>query len=137
MHKIYVDQGLFDFTHQLPQMIYSFLISTILSTLLNSLGLYEENIISFKNEKNKINKLKKVICNIRLKIILFFIMIYIIIFFLWVYLGCYNSVYKNTQKHLLLDVVSSFIISFIEPIFIYLLPGVFRILSLKKTLIGL
>ena len=133
MHKIYVEQGSFDFTYQLPQMIYSFLISTILSTLLNSLGLYEDNIITFKNEKNKVGKSKKAICNIRIKIILFFVVSYIIIFLLWIYLGCFNTVYKNTQKHLILDVVSSFVISFIEPIFVYLLPGVFRILSLKKN----
>ena len=34
MHKIHVDQGKFDFTYQLPQMIYSLLISTILKLLL-------------------------------------------------------------------------------------------------------
>ena len=30
MHKIYIDKGAFDFTYQLPQMIYSLLISSIL-----------------------------------------------------------------------------------------------------------
>ena len=136
MHKIYVDQGSFDFSYQLPQMIYSFLISTILSSILNTLGLYEENIISFKRAKNKIINSKKVIYYIRCKIILFFIITYIILLFLWIYLGCFNSVYKNTQKHLLLDVLSSFVISFISPFFLYLLPGVFRIPSLKKHVDG-
>ena len=55
MHKIYVDQGKFDFTYQLPQMIYSLLISTILKLLLNFLGLYEEEIFELKNNK----KIKK------------------------------------------------------------------------------
>ena len=29
MHKIYVDEGAFDYIYQLPQMFYSFIISTI------------------------------------------------------------------------------------------------------------
>ena len=52
-------------------------------------------------------------------------------FFFWVYLGCFCSVYKNTQIHLLKDVISSFAISFITPVFINLLPGFFRIPALK------
>ena len=35
MHKIYIDAGSFDFTYQLPQMVYSFIISSILQVLLN------------------------------------------------------------------------------------------------------
>ena len=36
IHKIYVDYGKFDFIYQLPQMIYSFIISTILENLLSN-----------------------------------------------------------------------------------------------------
>ena len=68
MHKIYVEYGKFDFTYQLPQMIYSFLISTILKSLLNFLGLYEEEIVEFK--KNKKNK-EKILLKIKKKIIIF------------------------------------------------------------------
>ena len=45
MHKIYIDEGSFDFTYQLPQMVYSFIISTILENLINLLGLYENDIV--------------------------------------------------------------------------------------------
>ena len=51
MNKIYVDEGSFDFTYQLPQMFYSLIISTILKTLLNFLGLYEKHILEMKNNK--------------------------------------------------------------------------------------
>ena len=68
MHKIYIDDGTFDFTYQLPQMIYSLIISTILSILLNHLGLYEQDLVSFKKgNKNK----TKVLSNIKTKIIIF------------------------------------------------------------------
>ena len=68
MHKIYVDQGKFDFTYQLPQMIYSLLISTILKLLLNFLGLYEEEIFELKN--NKKNK-EKIFIKIKKKLLFF------------------------------------------------------------------
>ena len=48
MHKIYIDNGSFDITYQLPQMLYSLIISSILGILLNLLGLYEKDIAEFK-----------------------------------------------------------------------------------------
>jgi len=128
MHKIYVDQGKFDFTYQLPQMIYSLLISTILKLLLNFLGLYEEEIFELK--KNKKNK-EKIFLKIKKKIIIFFILTYILLFLFWIYLGCFCYVYKNTQIHLLKDVISSFSISLITPFFVVLLPCFMRIYALK------
>ena len=131
MHKIYEDEGSFDFTYQLPQMFYSFIISTILQGLLSILGLYEQSIIEYRiNNKNDYSK---VLLTIRIKIAMFFIITFLLLFFLWVYLGCFCAVYKNTQIHLLMDVASSFGISFISPFFIYLLPGMFRIPALKKN----
>ena len=56
----------------------------------------------------------------------------ILLFFFWIYLGCFCIVYKNTQIHLLIDVASSFAISFIFPFFVVLLSCIFRILSLKN-----
>ena len=78
MHKIYVDYGKFDFIYQLPQMIYSFIISTILENLLNNFGLYEQHIIEIKN--NNVNK-EKLLKKIKIKIILFFIIAIILLFF--------------------------------------------------------
>ena len=95
------------------------------------MGLYEDDILLFKNSKNK-NLLaqKKVLFVIKCKIVLFYIITYILLFFFWVFLGCFCAVYKNTQIHLLIDVSSSFGLSFISPLFINLLPGIFRIPSL-------
>ena len=131
MHKIYVDDGLFNFTYQLPQMVYSFIISTIIENLINQLGLYEKVIVEFKQNIKFIKNIKKILSKIKLKIILFFIISYILIFFYWIYLGCFCAVYKNTQIHLLLDVLSSFAISFLIGIVYNIFPCIFRILSLK------
>ena len=71
MHKIYIDNGSFDITYQLPQMLYSLIISSILGILLNLLGLYEKDIAEFKKYNIKKNE-SKVLFNIKIKIILFF-----------------------------------------------------------------
>ena len=53
MSKIYIDKGSFDFTYQLPIMFYSIIISSILKTLLNTLGLYGKNIMYIKVDKKE------------------------------------------------------------------------------------
>ena len=131
MHKIYTDEGSFDFIYQLPQMIYSFIISTILENLLNLLGLYEQDIIEFKNIKINHKNKRNVYLRIKIKIVLFFIIIYALLILFWIYLGCFCYVYKNTQIHLLLDVLSSFGLSLITPFFVILLPCSLRIISLR------
>ena len=132
MEKIYNDDGSFDFTYQLPKMFYSLVISSFLKFLINFLGLYEQKIILYKmNGQSHFSQ--KTLSIIKLKIAFFFIITYIVLFFLWIFLGCFCAVYKNTQIHLLLEVSSSFCLSFITPFFIYLLPGLFRIPSLKKN----
>ena len=131
MHKIYIDDGLFDFTYQLPQMFYSFIISTVLESLLNLLGLYEQDIAEFKQFRKSQKDKEKLLSKINIKIILFFIINYILLFSFWLYLGCFCAVYKNTQIHLLIDVSSSFSISFITPFIVIILPCIFRVQSLK------
>ena len=134
MHKIYVDEGSFDFTYQLPQMFYSFIISTALKTILNILGLYEEDIIEYKfNNNNNLNEKRKLLFKIRYKIFLFFIITNILLGFFWIYLGCFCAIYKNTQIILVEDTLISFLLSLVYPFGIYFLPGIFRIPSLKDT----
>ena len=68
MHKINKDKGTFDITYQLPIMVYSMLISTILNTLINKLGLYEEDILLFKKSKHKtLVKTQKIFSKINVK----------------------------------------------------------------------
>ena len=136
MHKIYVDEGDFDFIYQLPQMLYSSILSFFLEWLLGNLGLYEGDILEvrkLKKDKKLLEKsLKDVSKKIEIKIIFFFIITYILSFTFWFYLGCFCAVYKNTQIHLLTEVSSSFVISFVSPFFMYIIPGFLRIVSLHN-----
>ena len=134
MHKIYEDEGSFNFIYQLPQIAYSTLISTIFDMVLKLLALSEPNIINFKNnkEKNILDKrtieLKK---KLHIKFISYFIVGFIFLLLFWYYLSAFCAIYTNTQIHLFKDTLISFGLSLLYPLLIYLLPGLFRKISLS------
>ena len=133
MHKIYNDKGKFDFTYQIPIIIYSTIISSILNSFLKSLALSEDSILNLK--KNKIDEnldKKNMELNKKLKImfLLFFIIDTILLLFFWYYISMFCAIYKNTQIHLIKDTSISFAASLLYPFGIYLLPGLLRIHSL-------
>ena len=134
MHKIYEDNGSFDFIYHIPQIIYSTIISTVINTIVKTLSITEKNILKIKNEKDYKNSKTlalKVLNCLKIKFICFYIFSFIFLIFFWYYLGCFCAVYKNTQKHLIKDTGVSFLLSLIYPFGINLLPGLFRIPSLK------
>ena len=136
MHKIYQNKGKFDFISQLPEIIYSSVISMLLSTLLKILALSHDDILQLKQIKSgyKIKNEGKILNKkLRIKFILYFIISFIFLLFFWYYLSMFCAIYRNTQFHLLKDTLISFILSLIYPIGFYLLPGLFRIPSLSKN----
>ena len=66
-----------------------------------------------------------------IKFILFFIITLLFLIIFWYYLSCFCAVYKNTQIHLIKDVLISFGISLMYPFGLNLFPGIFRISSLR------
>ena len=135
MHKIYEDEGSFNFIYQLPQIAYSSLISSVLNILLKLLALSQGNIIDYKKNKNKNNldkRTKKLNDKLNIKFILYFIISFIFLLFFWYYLSMFCAIYRNTQYHLIKDTLISFGLSLIYPFGIYLLPGIFRIPSLSN-----
>ena len=73
-----------------------------------------------------INCLKK-----KFRLFLLFSLLISILF--WYYLGCFCSVYENTQIHLIKNTLISFGLSFLYPFGFYLIPAIFRIISLNKN----
>ena len=135
MHTIYENKGSFDLMDQLPQIIYSTLISTVLKFILNILALTEGLILKFRSDKttndleNRIKSLKK---HIKIKFTFYFIVSTILLLFFWYYVSMFCAIYKNTQIHLIKDTLISYILSLISPFWFYLIPGIFRISSLSK-----
>ena len=132
MHKIYEDQGDYNFIYQIPQIIYSTIISSILNYIIKILSLTEKNILAIKREKEDIkNKYKNTLKCLKIKFFFFFILLFIFLVLFWYYVSCFCAVYKNTQNHLIKDTIISFSLSLVYPFGISLLPVYFRISSLK------
>ena len=58
MHKIYEDKGVFNFLYQLPQILYSTLISSVINIIIKYFALSEKSIINLKTIRNNIIKIK-------------------------------------------------------------------------------
>ena len=134
LHIIYKDGGGFNLMYQIPQILYSSLISSVLNTLLRCLALSERNVLEVKHEKNITNmdkraeQITKVLCY---KFIIYFIISFILLLSFGYYLSCFCAIYKNTQIHLLKDSGISFGLSMIYPFALFLLPGILRIPALN------
>ena len=134
MHKITVDNGEFDFIFQIPQILYSTIISTVINMILKKLSLSELQILSLKKEKDLKSALvkgKKINNYIKIKFILFFVLSFTFSFFFWYFISGFCAVYKNTQKTLIKNTLFSFALSMIYPFGLNLLPGMLRIPALR------
>ena len=134
MHQIYTNNGELDLLQHIPQIIYSSLISTVINTLLKQLSLSENNILSIKREKNlkmSERRAKETKNYLSIKLILFFIVNLILTIFFWYFISCFCAVYTNTQIILIKDSLISFGVSMLYPFGINIIPGIFRIPSLR------
>ena len=134
MHKIHEDNGNFNFLIQIPQILYSTVISAVINMILKLLSLSEKNILTIKQEED-VNKTKiksKIIkrCLI-IKFIIFFILNCLLLLFFWYFISCFCGVYRNTQIILIKDTLVSFGISMLYPFGLNLLPGLLRIPALR------
>ena len=134
MHTIYVDRGDYNFIYQIPQIIYSFLISFAITKLLSFFILSEEKvseIIQTKNLEieNKINDLfKKSIY----KLIIFFVLLFLFHLLFFYYLSSFCGVYRNTQGALITNTIINFAFSLFIYFFIFcLIPCTMRYYSLR------
>ena len=134
MHQIYEDEGSFNFIYQIPQILYSTIISTAVKMIVSFLSLTEKDFIKIKSKKSKkiaLEEFNLILKRINKKCIIFFSLSYLFIIFFWYYLSCFCAVYKNTQVYLIKDTVISFATSLLYPFPINLIPGLLRMPALK------
>ena len=137
MHKIYLDYGKYNFIYQIPQIIYSTLVSEALDVLLKYLCLTEKDIYKIKNLEKKKNQVKgkqkifKIIKCMKIKLLCYFLFTFLFMCFFWYFIAAFCAVYKNTQVFFIKDSMLSLLISILYPFVLYLLPTALRILSLK------
>ncbi len=134
MNNIYDDNGIFNFLFQLPQIFYSSIISAVINMILEKLIKTEEQILDMKKEEER-EKVKHIAKNIKkclkIKLRIFFVLTSALMIFFWYFISCFCAVYKNTQLILIEDTLISFFTSMIYPFGLKLLPGMFRIPSLR------
>ena len=135
IHKIYEDEGFYNLSYLIQPILYSFIFSHILYNIIKYLFLSERNIINIKRE-NKIGKafdiFDKEKKNISIKYFCFYLLSFIFLLLIWYYLSSFGAVYQNTQKYLIKNVLISFGFSLLFPFPINIIPGIFRIYSLKS-----
>ena len=133
MHKIYVDEGVFNLSYMLPQIIYSYLLSSGINFIIEFLSLSENLIISIKYKKKiYLNQKRKIISNMKIKFVFFFSLAFILLLIFLYYISCFCCIYENTQIYLIKDSLLSLAFSSVLPFFINLIPGVFRISALRN-----
>ena len=137
IHKIYEDEGKFNFLYQIPQTLYSTLIAKLFDILIKNLALSQDIIIVLKQEKAKKDlekRHKKLLRTLNNKFILFFVLAFIVLIFFWYYITCFCGIYINTQTHLIKDSLISFLTSLLIPFGLNIIPGMFRMpaMGIKK-----
>ena len=135
MHKIYEDEGVVNYLYQIAQIIYSTIISSVISIILRKLSLIEDTILKIKKKKksNKaIEMLREAHKCIKIQFVIFFVLSFLLLFFFWYFISCFCGVYINTQMILIIDSLTSFGLSMVYPLGLNLLPGLFRIPALRN-----
>ena len=135
MHKIYETKGIYNLIIQLPKIIYSSIITSVFNLIIKSFALSDKNIIYLKKiegTKRKNEHLLKVIACLKIKFNIYFVIGLLFLGFCWYYISVFCCVYVNTQIILIKDTFLSFGFSLLYPFIIYLIPGLFRIPSLKS-----
>jgi len=136
MHQIYEDGGSFNFIYNIPNIIYSSIISSFLYAFIRKLTLTSKNVLEIKHEKKKHNLNARVIIalkQIKKKFICFFAFNIIFLLIIWYYISCFCAVYKNTQVYLIKNTAISYSISLIYPFIISFIPCFFRIFAFKGS----
>ena len=135
MNKIYEDNGEHNFIYQIPKLLYSNLICTVINLSVKILSLSEKDILKIKKIiKNEllVQKVKKIKQCLIIKFVFYYLISFLFLFIFWLYISCFCAVYKNTQFYLIKDTLISFSLSLVYPFGYYFIPGIFRLPALRN-----
>ena len=133
MHKIFLNYGKFNFIQQIPQIVYTTIVSQLIEVFLCFLSLTDKHIYKIKSLSQPYNKtiiLRTFRC-IKTKLICFFIFIFLFFLLYWYIVSGFCAVYENTQITFLKDSLLSFLLGLLYPFVLYLIPTALRIFSLR------
>ena len=132
MNKLYLSYGEYDFVQQIPQIIYSKLVSNLIEVFLCFLMLTDKHYYQIKAlSKSDKKEIFDIIKCARAKMIIFFIFTFLVFLFCWYLVTAFCAVYVNTQIIFIKNSLSSYALGFFTPFIIYLFPCLFRLISLR------
>ena len=135
IHIIYKDGGSYNLSYLFPIIVYAFLISYYINVIIRIFSLSQRNLLELKNQKSikQMNSLvPKVLRCLIIKYISYFVLSMIFLTFFWYYISSFGAVFQNSQVYLIKNTFISFALGLYYPFLIYLLPGIFRRLSLRS-----
>ena len=134
MHHLYVNNGEYSFVQQIPQILYSLIVSHILEVFLCYLSMTDTSVYQIKGlskEEKSGEKILDIIECMKKKLVGFFVFTFFLFLFYWYFISAFCAVYQNTQKIFLRDSLTSFINSMIDPFLIYGITMILRLSSLS------
>jgi hypothetical protein len=135
IHKIYEEEGIYNISFLLPKILFSFIISHFICSLIKYFSLSERNLFEIKinvASKQILDIVKKQKNIMTIKYIIFYLANSSFLIFLWYYISSFNAVYQNTQTFVIKNSLISFSFSLIYPFFIVLLISLCRKFSLEN-----
>ena len=133
MHRIYLDYGKYNFIIQLPQIIYSSIISLVIEIYIGILSYTDNNIYQIRQLKEAtIDKINEIFKKMKIKLAAYFIITFLFFLFYWYLISAFCAVYNNTQIIYIKDFISSFSIGLLYPFIIQLGFALIRIFALKE-----
>jgi len=137
MHKLFLNYGKYDFIQQIPQIVYTTIISQILEVFLCYLSMTDKYIYQIKNSKFNSKDVTRIFKCINIKFLLFFIFTFAMFSFYWYSVASFCAVYENSQTTFIKDSFLSFLLGIIYQFVIYLITSALRICAINKEKKGL
>ena len=132
MHKLFLSYGKYDFIQQIPQILYTTIISQILEILLCYLSMTDKYIYQLKNIESTSKQIILIFKCINIKLIIFFVFTLLMFSFYWYSVASFCAVYRNSQTVFIKDSVMSFLLATGYSFIIYLIPSSLRRLAIKS-----
>ena len=136
MHKLYVNYGKYDFIQQIPQIVYSTVVTKLLEVFLCYLSLTDRHIYQLKeligNNSKKNKNLNFIYKCMTMKLIGFYFFTFVVFLLYWYVVSSFCAVYENTQIPFIKDCFLSFLLGNFIPFVLYLMPSLLRIYALKN-----
>ena len=136
IHKLYLEEGKYNFTQSLPHIIYSLLIAHAIEILLCFLTMTDRHVYeikALKKSKDLNEKIFQILKVVKIKLIVFFALTGAVFLFYWYCVAAFCAVYQKSQGFLILNAFLSFLVHLIDPFIIYAIIAFMRVISLKYS----